>query len=70
MALMLLVGLLVVENAHPKIGEGYSASKEWAYLERLASGVPRGCEAFYLSLPPGTPGPSSEWSMDAAWAAC
>jgi len=69
MALMLLVGLLVVENAHPKIGEGYSASKEWAYLERLASGVPRGCEAFYLSLPPGTPGPSSEWSMDAAWAA-
>jgi hypothetical protein len=66
---MVFVCLTVAEQFSPPPSPGYSASKESARLTQLAAGIPRNCEAFYIILPPQTPGSSAEWSLDAAWAA-
>lgn len=64
-----LVFLVFLEQSLPAAGPTFSASREWDYLRKFSGGIPRGCEAFYLTLPPGAPGSSLVWSMDASWGA-
>lgn len=64
-----LSACMVYENTRGNWTNSYSASQEWGYLQRFAASVPRDGEAFYLVLPPGAPGSSAQWSVDAAWAA-
>jgi hypothetical protein len=70
LTVLFIFGLLaLVEQSSPPPNTGFSGSSEWKYLTHFAQGIPRDCEAFYLRVPSQAFGSTTEWSLDAAWAA-
>jgi hypothetical protein len=69
LAALLVTTALFEQFGGPPCSPGFSASAERAWMSQLASRIPAGTDAFYLTVPGDFPASSDQLSVDALGAA-